>query len=155
MKYLLSLLFFCSILQINAQQFIGNDEDLRSIFNNIKMFSQHIMNSDYESIGKAYTRDAKIFPSNRKIIEGREEIVKYWTPTNGSKIKFHKITPEEIKIIGNEAYDYGYYNGVTQSKDGKLSSWKGKYVIIWKKQGTKWLIYLDIWNRVPNDKKKK
>lgn len=155
MKYLFSFLFFCSVLQINAQQFIGNDKDLSIIFSNIKLFSQAIMNSDYEGIGKAYTTNAKIFPNNRKITEGREDIIKYWTPTNGSKIVFHKVTPEEIKVIGDEAYDYGYYNGITKSANGQMTSWKGKYVIIWKKIGDKWLIYLDIWNRVPEEKKSK
>ena len=34
-----------------------------------------------------------------------------------------KVTPEEIKIIGNEAYDYGYYEGRSIGGDGKESSW--------------------------------
>lgn len=150
MKYVFTCAFLLFLLPINAQKFIGNDEDLTIIFSNIKQFSQAVMDSNYEGIGKAYTTDAKIFPNNRKIIEGRDAIIKYWTPTNGSKITFHKISPEEIKIIGNEAYDYGYYQGVTKNAKGELSSWKGKYVIIWKKINGKWLIYLDIWNRVPS-----
>jgi len=29
-----------------------------------------------------------------------------------------------------------------------LSSWKGKYVIVWKKVDSKWKMHLDIWNSV-------
>lgn len=60
----------------------------------------------------------------------------------------HKISPQEIKIIGNEAYDYGYYEGTTRFSDGKEKSGKGKYVIVWKKVENEWKIYLDIWNRI-------
>ncbi len=154
MKYLFRCFLFLLILPINAQKYIGSDQDISNILSNIKLFSQAIMDSNYQGIGEAYTKNAKIFPANTKVIEGREAIIKYWTPKNGSKIVFHKVTPNEIKVIGDEAYDYGYYQGITKSAEGKMSEWKGKYVIVWKKVNSKWLIYLDIWNRVPNDKKK-
>ena len=67
-------------------------------------------------------------------------------------MKFHKITPKEIKVVGNEAYDYGYYEGTTLRANGSESNWKGKYVIIWKKVAGEWKIYLDIWNRIPPSK---
>lgn len=154
MKSLLFSIFIVLILPVNAQKYVGSDRDIGDILSNIKGFSQAIMDGNYQGIGDAYTKDAKIFPSNRKIIEGREAIIKYWTPSNGSKIVFHKVTPKEIKINENEAYDYGYYNGITKNAKGEMVSWRGKYVIIWKKINSKWLIYLDIWNRVPNEKKK-
>ena len=106
------------------------------------------MRSDYHSIGKAYTVDAKIFPNNMDIIQGREEIIKYWTLPEGLRTKYHKIIPEEIKIIGNEAYDYGYYEGTTLRSDGTESNWKGKYVVVWRKIDREWKMYLDIWNRI-------
>ena len=30
---------------------------------------------------------------------------------------------------------YGYYKGKTEQKDGEISSWKGKYLVVWKKVG--------------------
>jgi len=54
----------------------------------------------------------------------------------------------EITIIKKTAYDYGYYEGETIMKDGSSSKWKGKYMIIWKKVGKDWKIYLDIWNSI-------
>lgn len=98
----------------------------------------------------AYTDDAKIFPNNMDIIEGRDAIITYWTLPEGVETIYHKITPEEIKILGNEAYDYGYYEGKTKRADGSELKWKGKYVIIWKKINEEWKIYLDIWNRIQN-----
>ena len=133
---------------IYSQYFEGSQEDIDTILSNIKDFSISVMNSDYESIGMAYTVDAKIFPNNTDIIQGREAIIEYWTLPEGVQIKYHKISPEEIKILGNEAYDYGYYEGTTRRSDGTESSWKGKYVIIWRKINQEWKMYLDIWNRI-------
>lgn len=148
MKALPLLSFLFLSFAIHAQKFQGNQEDIDAILSNIKGFSSAVMSSEYQSIGDAYTDDAKIFPNNREIIKGREAIIRYWTLPEGIKTKYHKITPEEIKIIGNEAYDYGFYEGTTLRADGSEASWKGKYVIIWKKVNQDWKMYLDIWNGI-------
>lgn len=146
-----SFIFFLFLsCTITSQNYYGNREEIDKILSNIEHFSISVMNSDYQSIGLAYTPDAKIFPNNMDIIKGREAIIKYWTPAEGIKTKYHKITPEEIKVIGNEAYDYGYYEGTTLRSDGTESNWKGKYVIVWRKIDQEWKIYLDIWNRINN-----
>jgi len=84
------------------------------------------------------------------IIAGEKNIKKYWTLPEGVKILKHKITPLEIKVIKKYAYDYGYYEGETLTAEGKTVAWKGKYVIVWKKVGKNWKMYLDIWNGLGN-----
>lgn len=119
---------------------------------NIVNFSKQLMAGNYDAVVDAYTKDAKIFPGGRDILHNSEAIRNYWTPPadRKSKLIYHKVTPEEIKILGNEAYDWGYYEGKTLMGDGTESSWRGKYVITWKEVEPKvWKIYLDIWNRVP------
>lgn len=152
-KFVLTLLVFLTPFLGISQDLKGDQGELIKILQNIKEFSAAVMASDYEKVGQAYTADAKIFPTNREIIEGRDAIVKYWTPTNGSRISFHQILPRGINITGDQAYDYGYYKGRTLNAQGEESSWQGKYVLIWKKIDDQWKIYLDIWNRVPNDQK--
>jgi ketosteroid isomerase-like protein len=132
----------------SSQNYEGSKEQINLILSNISKFSEAVVNSDYEKIGNSYTEDAKIFPNNTKIIEGREAIIDYWRLPDGVQITYHKVTPIEIKIIGKEAYDYGYYEGATKRTGSEVSSWKGKYVIIWRKTDGAWKIYLDIWNRV-------
>ncbi|MEO0895519.1 MAG: DUF4440 domain-containing protein [Bacteroidota bacterium] len=131
-----------------GQTFNGKQKDIDQILANIKAFSKAYMNSDTEALVNSYTEDGKIFPGNRMIMGGRKDLTAYWTVPAGVKILHHKITPEEITIVKKFAYDYGYYEGKTRGKDGKESSWKGKYVIVWRKVGKEWKIYLDIWNRV-------
>lgn len=141
-----ALLF--SFLNGMSQEFIGSKKDLEQIKQNTKNFSQYVIDDNYKMIGESYTTDAKIFPNQTKIIEGTTAIISYWTHSDDISITHHKITQSEIKIMGEEAYDYGYYEGQTKKSNGDLIDWKGKYVIIWRKEGEDWKMYLDIWNGV-------
>ncbi len=127
------------------------DKDVALLRRNMRLFSKALMEQDYDFVSNAYTDDAKIFPNNQKILAGSKAISNYWKPAPDSKYKitYHRIIPEEIKVLDKEAYDYGYYEGRSIGNDGKESSWKGKYVIIWKEvELNVWKMYLDIWNRV-------
>ncbi len=129
----------------------AQDKEIASIKSQITRFSQYLMEGKRDKVVEMYTSDAKIFPSNTDILEGTE-LANYWNPPGERtwKTTYHKVTPVEIKVLGDEAYDYGYYEG-TSVNDDQSSDWKGKYVIIWKKVNAEWKIYLDIWNRIEND----
>ena len=146
------LCFVMILLSMNvvgiSQQYSGNQEDIDAILENIDKFSSYVMDSNNEKIAECYTDDGKIFPNNREIIEGRTLIKAYWKSPEGVSTIHHNVTPSEIKVLGSEAYDYGYYEGKTKRKDGQVVAWKGKYVIVWKKIEGEWKIYLDIWNRI-------
>ncbi|MEM9297806.1 MAG: nuclear transport factor 2 family protein [Bacteroidota bacterium] len=146
LKQLFTVLFIIFTSTVFSQKLIGNQDDLDQILKNIDQFSGYVMAGDYRKIGEAYTEDAKIFPERQDIIEGRDAIIKYWTRPAGIKTSYHKIIPSEIKVVNNEAYDYGYYEGKTKRANGSESFWKGKYVIVWKRVNQEWKIYLDIWS---------
>ncbi|MEM8887039.1 MAG: nuclear transport factor 2 family protein [Bacteroidota bacterium] len=127
------------------------EKDQNIIRRNMRLFSKALVDGDYDAVIGAYTEDGKIFPNNAPIMEGEEDLRRYWIPpaNRKSKTSHHRLMPEEIRIMGNEAYDYGYYEGKTLNEDGSESSWKGKYVVIWKEvEPDVWKMYLDIWNRV-------
>ena len=120
-----------------------------AIQNSANAFSKAVMDGDIEGIMAGYTEDAKIFPNNRNILSGGD-LKTYWTPrNNGYKTIHHKITPQEIKFLGDYAHDYGVYEGKTQKPDGTVDSWQGKYVVVWKQENGSWKMYLDIWNATP------
>ncbi|MBW1294908.1 YybH family protein [Aquimarina litoralis] len=122
--------------------------DREQILATAKSFSNLYLKQDYEGITQIYTKDAKIFPGNTAIISGYQAIKKRWTSSSGYTPLTHKIIPEEIVILGDTAHDYGYYEGTNKNDDGKIVSYKGKYVVVWKKINGNWKMYLDIWNRV-------
>lgn len=124
---------------------ITEEEKIRE---KVKAFSEAYMNADAAKIASFYTADGKIFPGNSDIISGRAEIEKRWNFSEGASNLYHKVTPVEIRILNKYAYDYGYYEGSITNKDKKVTDFKGKYVIIWRKENGDWKIYLDIWNRL-------
>lgn len=148
-KILLYALLISGICHpVYAQNYLGKQREINRILENIKSFSSHVMASDYDKIAASYTSDGKIFPNSREIISGTDPIKAYWQLPEGVSITHHKVMPEEISVKGKEAYDYGYYEGTTKTATGEEVSWKGKYVIIWRKVDKEWKIYLDIWNSV-------
>lgn len=125
----------------------GNAADVDAILKNIDQFSKSYMDEDYEALARAYAPDARILPPSADIIRGRQAIKKRWQLPADVDVPLHKITPTEITINGNYAYDVGYYEGRSR-KAGKEYPFKGKYVIVWKKIEGQWKIYMDIWNSV-------
>lgn len=111
-------------------------------------FSEVYMAGNYEELANIYTKDGKIFPGGTPILMGREQIIDRFKIREGSRLIHHQIVPEEINFIGNYAYDYGYYEGKTQHSNSEITSFKGKYVVVWQKVDDTWKMYLDIWNRV-------
>ncbi|HHC79347.1 MAG TPA: DUF4440 domain-containing protein [Flavobacteriia bacterium] len=147
------LLLFLSV-SFYAQEYSGKGEDINKILNNITNFSKACVGDDHDKLTSLYSKDGKIFAAGEDIIEGEEAIKKRWKLPKGMKLVYHKVNPKEIKIIGDYAYDYGYYKMTVATKKGKEISSKGNYIIIWKKEGSDWKIYLDIWNKMEDDKKK-
>jgi ketosteroid isomerase-like protein len=115
---------------------------------NINAFSRAYAKGDHLAIADMYTENGHIFPNNSMIISGREAIAARWKFSENVIPVRHKITPSEIKIIGNYAYDFGYFEGATKNKEGMETPFKGKYVIIWRKENNDWKIFLDIWNSI-------
>ena len=130
------------------QVFNGNESDIEAIQNRIEQFSTFYIAKEYENLAQLYTIDGKIFPDKTGIIEGRDAIKKRWVLPQDRTVTSHIVTPVEIQVVGNTAYDYGYFEGQTTFSNGKSSRWNGKYVIVWKKVENEWKIYLDIWNRL-------
>ncbi len=128
--------------------FVSAQTDEDQIRDLIKKFSQNLVNGERDKVVASYTKDARIMPNNTDILGGKD-LAEYWNPSTPGKWKttYHKITPVEIKVWGDEAYEYGYYEG-TSSDGENESNWRGKYVIIWRKEAGEWKIYLDIWNSI-------
>ncbi len=142
MRIIFSILALSFFTAMHAQ-----DKEVKAIKEQVRKFSNYLMTDQRAEVVKMYTSDAKIFPDGTDILED-DGLANYWNPENRSwKTTYHKVTPVEIKVIGDEAYDYGYYEGSSSNGD-RSSDWKGKYVIIWRKVDGEWKIYLDIWNSI-------
>lgn len=137
-----------------AQEYSGKGADINSILNHIDKFSKACVAGNHDELTSLYSMDGKIFPAGEDISIGREAIRKRWILPKGMRWVSHKVSPKEIRIIQDYAYDYGNYTTILVNKKGKEIISKGNYIIIWKKIDNDWKIYLDIWNKIENKKKK-
>lgn len=147
-SYLAIVCFLVSFSSI-AQKYTGDQVEIDAILRQADAWSEHYMNSDTRKLANLYTQDGKIMPTNAPIISGRDAIAERFQLPEGVTAIDHRVSPEEISVMGDTAFDYGYYEGITKNESGEESAFKGKYVIIWKKVEDTWYIYLDIWNSIP------
>lgn len=145
-KLILLLIFG---VNISFTQIVEGDQvEINKILQNVQSFSKSYTSGNYNALADAYCLEGTILPPGTDIIKGREAIKQRWVLPEGISVPYHKITPVEISVKGDWAYDIGYYEGTTLKKNGDKADWKGKYIIIWKKEDGDWKIYSDIWNRI-------
>lgn len=114
-----------------------------------KKFSDAYMRGDAAAMTALYTPDAAIFPERSEAITGRDAIRRYWTLGQGRRVTRHQLTPTRIVIDGKHAYDYGTYE-IAGERDGKAwGPFRGKYLVVWRREPQGWRMQLDMWNSGP------
>jgi uncharacterized protein (TIGR02246 family) len=103
---------------------------------------------DGTAVGKFYAEKAALLPDRSPMVLGRENITKFWSDAlkGVSDVKLETVdlqplAPDAMQEIGKVFYSV--------KSDGASQSATGKYVVIWRKEGSDWKISTDIWN---NDK---
>lgn len=111
-----------------------------------RQFSAAYVRGDAGAMADLYTADAVIFPERSEWITGREAIARYWTLGPGRRVTRHVVTPTRIVIDGEHAYDYGTFE-IAGERDGTAwGPFRGKYVVVWRRDNGTWRMRLDIWN---------
>lgn len=108
-----------------------------------KKFMSAVEKHDAAALGALYSTSAEAFPPNGDIVRGRTAIQKMWQGVLDSGVASADLATVEVQADGNLAYEVGTYT--MNGKDGKPLD-KGKYVVVWMKEGGDWKIHRDIWN---------
>ncbi|MCB0486939.1 MAG: DUF4440 domain-containing protein [Cyclobacteriaceae bacterium] len=143
MKYLLTLIIFAA----SCDAVLAQNADQIAIQKAADRFSDAYVKGDYRTMVSIYTDDAVLMSPGQDMIYGREAIYKFWTRDTTYHQIFHKSKSDKLEIIGNLAFDNGYWYSQAEYGGEKHDLYSGKYLIIWKKneQG-EWQMYHDIWN---------
>ncbi|CAH1245001.1 Hypp7417 [Branchiostoma lanceolatum] len=101
--------------------------------------------NDMKGVAALYTEDCKIMVTGMDTVHGREGVEKV---VSNYRVAYGVMTlelkSEEVGPVGGDVtYDRGTYTAKT--KDGTVAD-TGKYVVVWKKVGEDWLLYIDIFN---------
>lgn len=108
-----------------------------------KEFSAHVKKGDAVAIAGMYSSTAKVLPPNGELTEGRANIQKLWQGAIDSGMRDLSFEVLEVVKKGDTVYEVGKYS--VKDAAGKEVD-RGKYVVIYKREGGKWKLHRDIWN---------
>lgn len=107
-------------------------------------FSVLFARGDTKAVSELYAEDAVVMAPNAATIFGRRAIQEYWQNARDAGVaRLSTKTVEVSGTGGDTTYEAGTY--VLYDTAGKEID-DGKYIVIWRREGTPWRLYRDIWN---------
>ena len=105
---------------------------------------QFFTKGDFAGVASLYTPDAAAFPPGSPIVRGRDAIGAMWKGI-AEKVGDPKLTTLDVKPLGPAAArEIGTFSLKTKGPNPEEVT--GKYVVVWEKVGSDWLLAADIWN---------
>lgn len=131
---------FATLLSLSAP--FAYAGDTRAEIEAVVAEMQAIANrGDSKAISELYTTDAQFLAEGRDPIRGRAAISKYFQ--EGFDAGFGNIRYKTLEVFGHDSiatevgtYDWGNKEGVSVDH--------GKYIVIYKKVGGRWMLYRDM-----------
>lgn len=116
--------------------------DYKAVINETnKVFTQAAIKGDSAAVASVYHSDAEIFPPNMQKMR-RDGMASAMAGFGKMGITNFNLDTKEL-FHGDDTFtEVGTY----EMGDGKKTVDKGKYIVVWKKEGDKWKLYRDIWN---------
>lgn len=140
----LSLAFFVGC--VNEVE--DDDYDVEGIQDEIEAtnarFESHVAAQQWDSVSALYTDDAIMMPQGAPMQRGinaiRQGFVQMGQQGGVSNIRLETV---EVEASGDLAYEVGQYT-VEGQAGAQLD--RGKYLVVWKRDGDTWRIHRDILN---------
>lgn len=105
--------------------------------------SEVVARGNIDAVDRIYTARAHVLPPGAPMIEGREEIKKFWKQAIvGMSLSSAKLTIVNAELAGDGVIEIGRADLTTRS--GQVVT--AKYVVHWKQEDGAWKWNVDIWN---------
>ncbi|MGI8733913.1 MAG: YybH family protein [Pyrinomonadaceae bacterium] len=140
-QLLVTLLIVCAASTAPAQQSVRT-----TIEANNTQFVEAFNKGDGAAVGSMYTIDARLLPPNSEIVEGRANVQKFWQGAITAGLKLVSLEAVHVETQGNIAVEVGRYTMTVPGAGGITTTDKGKYVVVWKREGRNWKLAVDIFN---------
>ena len=138
---LVALLVICAASITQAQQ------PVRTIIEaNTKQFVEAFNKGDAAAVANMYTVDARLLPPNAQMVSSRANIQTFWQGAISAGLKMVSLETEHVETQGNLAVEVGRYTSTIPGAGGVTTTDKGKYVVVWKREGRSWKLAVDIFN---------
>ncbi len=110
---------------------------------NNKALGAAVAAGDAKTVAGMYTSRAKLMPPNADFFKGKKAITAFWQGAIDMGIRGAVLKSVEVEQLGTTAVEVGTYT--LSSGEGAVLD-KGKYVVVWKKDGGVWKLHHDIFN---------
>ena len=131
---------------VSAQTTTGTDE--AAIAKVRSTYQSASMAQDAAAIAKLYASDGMELPPNAPAVKGRAAIEAYHK-SFAQQFMMHGLTivSTEVHVTADRAYDVGTYKQTLMAmKAGNTIDDRGKYIVLFKKEGGAWLVTHAIYN---------
>ena len=99
-----------------------------------------------DNVVAAYAPDAVYLPPHHVAVHGRDAIREYLKGPLSHGVSGLAFDVTYIKQDANVAWDVGTYRTSVPQGDGTKKEDHGKYLTVWKRAASKWLIAADAWS---------
>lgn len=97
---------------------------------------------DAMGLALMYSPKSQILPPDQPIVSGHDAIEEFWKTANPGTVRI-EISEVQTEKLGDYWFREGTYTALDQS-EGEPEF--GKFVELWKKVDSAWLIYRQIWS---------
>jgi uncharacterized protein (TIGR02246 family) len=106
-------------------------------------FMDAFARGDAQGVAACYTADGWLLPPGSDVVQGTAAIATFWRGAMDSGIA--SATLEIVEVEGGQetANEVGRYT--LGGRDGAILD-RGKYVVMWQRDGGAWKLHRDIWN---------
>ena len=107
-----------------------------------RQFEAEAAKGDGKAVAALYTASGQALPAGSDVVSGTEAIGKFWQGVFDSGVKGVRLKTLEVESMGDSAHEVGQYELLDAA--GKTLD-RGKYVVVWKKDGGRFKLHRDIW----------
>jgi ketosteroid isomerase-like protein len=97
---------------------------------------------DATGLAMMYTEDSEVLPPDQPIVSGHAAIEQFWSTYNPGQVRL-ETSEVEVRKLGEYWYREGSYTALVQDEGMPRV---GKFIELWKKEGSAWLLYRHMWS---------
>lgn len=105
--------------------------------------SEFMAKGDSVGMASAYSTDGSVMLNNMPSVKGKDKLTTVWGSFIQAGVSKIKLTTVEVWGDENFITEEGLFE--INTKEGAQID-KGKYIVLWKKEGGKWKLHRDISN---------
>jgi len=109
-------------------------------------WARHWNAGELDAVVAAYAQDAVYLPPHHEAVHGRDAIREYLKGPLSRRVCGLAFDVTYIKQQGSIAWDVGTYRMTIPQADRTEKEDHGKYLTVWRRVGTNWLIAADAWS---------